>query len=106
MDNFKAVYRILTVLEKAMDLTAFDTSQISANALDVSEQRWARYIEMLADIGHIKGVNIEKAIDGTLLVDTSDIRITLQGLEYLQENPIMKRQYNAAKGIFPILPTL
>lgn len=42
MDNFKAVYRILTALEKAMDLPEFDVSQIGANELGVSEQRWAR----------------------------------------------------------------
>ena len=39
MDNFKAVYKILSALEKAMDLPEFDISQISASALGVSEQR-------------------------------------------------------------------
>lgn len=51
MDNFKAVYKILSALEKAMDYPEFD------------------------------------------------IRITLKGLEYLQENSMMKKVYNAVKGI-------
>lgn len=106
MDNFKAVYRILTALEKAMDLPEFDISQIGANALGVSEQRWARYLEMMADVGYIKGVSIKKDIMGEYMVDTDEIRITLKGLEYLQENSIMQRIYKAAKGIKDIAPMI
>lgn len=40
MDNFKAIYRILSTLEKAMDLPEFDVEQISAAALGISEERW------------------------------------------------------------------
>lgn len=99
MDNFKAVYRILSTLEKAMDLAEFDISQIGASALGVSEQRWARYLEMMEDVGCIKGVRISEGIDGTLYVENDGIRITLKGLEYLQENSIMQRVYKAAKGV-------
>lgn len=106
MDNFKAVYRILTALEKAMDLPEFDVSQIGANELGVSEQRWARYLEMMADVGYIKGVGIKKDIMGEYMVDTNEIRITLKGLEYLQENSIMQRIYKAAKGIKDITPMI
>lgn len=37
MDNFKAVCRILSTLEKAMDLTKFDIAQIGASVLGVSK---------------------------------------------------------------------
>ena len=39
MDNFKAVYRILSVLEKSMDLLELNVSQIDAKALNVSDVR-------------------------------------------------------------------
>lgn len=104
MDNFKAVYRILSTLEKAMDISEFDTSQIGAEVIGVSEQRWARYIEMMADVGYIKGVSVNEGIAGDLLVNIDDIRITLKGLEYLQENGIMQKMYRAAKGIKEIIP--
>ena len=87
-----------------MDLPEFDISQISASALGVSEQRWARYIEMMADVGYIKGVSVNEGIAGDLLVNIDDIRITLKGLEYLQENGIMQKMYRAAKGIKEIIP--
>ncbi len=99
MDNFKAVYRILSVLEKSMDLPELNVSQIDAKALNVSEQRWARYIEMMLDVGYIKGAQVTSNIDGTLAVEIDNMCITLKGLEYLQENSIMQRLYRAAKGI-------
>ena len=104
MDNFKAVYRILTALERAMDLTEFDVSQISPEALGVSQQRWARYIEMMQDVGYIKGALIKESISGDLIVDAREMLITLKGLEYLQENGIMQRIYRTAKGIKEITP--
>ena len=66
MDNFKAVYKILSTLEAAMDLPEFDVKQIDAEHLKVSEERWARYIEMMADVGYIKGVQIYRNITGEL----------------------------------------
>ena len=104
MDNFKAVYKILSMLEKAMDYPEFDVSQISHEALDVSYERWARYLEMMADVGYIKGVTIDQCLDGRFDVDCTDIRITLKGLEYLQENFIMKKIYKGTKGIKEVVP--
>lgn len=104
MDNFKAVYRILSALEKAMDIPQFDVAQISASALGVSETRWGRYLEMMLDVGYIKGVKIQETITGEMIVDAEEIRITLKGLEYLQENSIMRKMYNAAKGIADVIP--
>lgn len=104
MDNFKAVYKILSALEKAMDCPEFDMSQIGPEKLKVSNERWARYIEMMADVGYIKGVNVYQDITGETIIDSDDIRITLKGLEYLQENSIMQKIYKAAKGISEINP--
>ena len=103
MDNFKAVYKILSALEKAMDYPEFDIDQIGAGRLGVSEERWARYIERMSDVGYIKGVRVYEDITGETRVENNGIRITLKGLEYLQENSIMKKIYNAAKGIKEII---
>lgn len=111
MDNFKAVYRILPALEKAMDLPGFDVQQIwqealgaTHGALGATHERWCRYMEMMADVGYITGVEIRRFITGETSVDARDIRITLKGLEYLQENGIMRKFYKAAKGIADIVP--
>ena len=104
MDNFTAVYKILSALEKAMDIPEYDIMQVGPGALDVSKERWARYIEMMADVGYVKGVAITKSITGDTHVDARNIRITLKGLEYLQENSVMQKAFRAAKGIKEIVP--
>jgi len=104
MDAFKAVYKILTVLERAMDYPEFDIEQIGPEALGVSKERWNRYIEMMADVGYIKGVSIKYDITGETCVTVSKLRITLKGLEYLQENSIMQRLYQTAKGFKEVAP--
>lgn len=104
MDNFKAVYKILSALEKAMDYPEFDTTQISAQALGVSDERWARYIEMMSDVGYVKGATVKRDIFDCTHADVRSIRITLKGLEYLQENSIMQKLYQAAKGFKEIIP--
>lgn len=106
MGNFKAVYRVLSALKKAMDPPGFDVQQIghgalgaTHEALGATHERWCRYMEMMADVGYITGVEIRRFITGETSVDARDIRITLKGLEYLQENGIMRKLYKAAKGI-------
>lgn len=86
-----------------MDCPEFDIEQVGADALGVSKERWNRYIEMMADVGYIKGVSVYQNIAGDTIVNAKDIRITLKGLEYLQENSIMQKIYKAAKGIREIV---
>lgn len=104
MDNFKIIYKILSVLEKSMDLENVDIERISSKNLGISQQRWNKYMEMLLDAGYIKGVSIKKYTDGEMRVDIENIRITLKGLEYLSENSIMQRMYNVTKGITDLIP--
>lgn len=105
-DNFKCIYKILRTFEKAMDYPEFDLSQIDHKTLEISKERWARYLEMMADIGYIKGIRVYEDVTGGTVVDNQGIRITLKGLEYLSENTIMQRMYKAAKGIKEITPGL
>ena len=40
MDNFKVIYKILSVLEKSMDLEQCNPESISAETLRISQERW------------------------------------------------------------------
>lgn len=99
MENFKAIYKILSALEQAMDYPTFDFTCIMPETLGVSKDRCARYIEMLSDAGYIKGAEISEYADGQMAVAINRIKITLKGLEYLQENKIMREMYKAARGL-------
>ena len=87
-----------------MGLPEFDIMQVGPDSLKVSQERWCRYLEMMADVGYIKGVTYRLNVIGETIVDAKNIRITLKGLEYLQENSIMRKFYNTAKGVVDIIP--
>jgi len=106
MDNFMIIYKILKALEAAMDLPEFKIDQINNNKLKISYERWARYLEMMADIGLVKGVSVYTDIMGETNVDAENMRITIKGLEYLTENTIMQKIYKTAKGIKEVIPGL
>lgn len=105
IDNFRAVYRILSAMEKAMDLPEFSLEQVGAETLGISKERWLRYIEMLCDAGYIKNARVVDSVAGKYL-DEDNPSITLKGLEYLQENSIMQYLYKAAKGIKDMVPKI
>ncbi|MDU1264862.1 MAG: YjcQ family protein [Peptostreptococcus sp.] len=100
MDNFKYIYRILKILEKSMDLEAFDPELIGCKELDISKPRWSRIMSMLKKQEYIQGIDVWYSLDQDYpRVKLVRPEITLKGLEYLNENSMMKKVYNAAKGI-------
>lgn len=86
-----------------MDVEEPDLSALSAAALRISETRRAHLFRMLAESGYIDGVRTEDGAAG-LEVFLIAPRITLAGLEYLEENGLMRRAYRLAKGIKDITP--
>ena len=103
-DHFKCIYRILSTIEIDMDSKGFDIEKISPNILNISEERWVKYINMLIDAGYIKGIEAHYDINEELDININRLEITLKGLEYLSENTIMQRIYKMAKGISEIIP--
>ena len=100
MDNFKYIYRILKILEKSMDLEEFDPELIGYKELDIIKPRWSRIVSMLKEQEYIQGIDVWYSLDQDYpRVKLVRPEITLNGLEYLNENSMMKKVYNAAKGI-------
>lgn len=103
MDNFRVIYKILRYLEQAMDYDEPDLDRISADALGISEQSWIAIMEMLAREKYIDGVTVKRSTDGNVTISIPHPRITLRGLEYLQENSAMQKAARLAKGIAEIV---
>lgn len=103
MDNFRVIYRILRYLEKAMDYDEPDLEQISAKTLGITEQRWTAIMTMMTTQGYIDGMTVKRSLDGEITVSISHPGITLKGLEYLQENALMKKAAELAKGIAEVI---
>lgn len=88
-DNFKCIYKILRTLEKALDYENIDLEEIGHERLEISKERWMKYLEMMTDEGLITGlIFIKSYIDGRTDIINNDVRITLKGLEYLSENTV------------------
>lgn len=104
MDNFTTIYRILRYLEKDMDYEEAAIDFISASRLGVTEQRWVAIMQMLVKEGYVTGIGVKRSADGEVCLSVSDVRITMKGLEYLQENSLMQKASNLAKGIAEIMP--
>ena len=105
MDNFKVIYKILKMLEKALDYEELDANAFSCENLGLSENRRDSILVMLQESGYKKGVVIVECLSGRA-VNFSGMQITLKGLEYLNENSLMRKAANIAKGIKDIVPGL
>ena len=104
MDNFKVIYKILRYLETMMDVSEPDMSPITAESLGLSQERWSNIMEMLIRNGYIEGAGAKRYVRTPLVISNLErARITLKGLEYLQENSLMKKAANIAKGITEII---
>lgn len=92
MDNFKIIYRIPRILEKAMDLEDFEKNCTSKERLELTEARWNRIIAMLVAEGYVTGIEVWNSFDCEYpRVCLVRPEITIKGLEYLKEDSFMKK---------------
>ena len=104
-DYFKIVYVILTELygcRKAGERVHLD--DIGAERLQVNEGYLLSIFSELLENGYIKGPVIRKTKTGMAVSDMEDIDITMKGIEYLQENSMMKKVMEALKDVKDIIP--
>ena len=85
MEDFRIIYKILRILQNAMDLEEFDPKELSAEALGLTVPKWSRIMAIL--------------LKGYPSVSLTRPELTMKGLEYLEENGLMKKAAGLAKGI-------
>ncbi len=103
MEEFKIIYKILRILRKAMDTDEFDHDLICPETLGLSQQKWNRIMRMLVLNEYISGAETWESFDCPYpKVRLTRPEITLKGLEYLEENSLMKKAAGIAKGIIDI----
>ena len=104
MEQFKQIYRILSILHKAMDLEEWDSKLLSPEALGISLPMWSRLMAMLLKEGYITGGEVWESFDVSYpKVKLSRPEITLKGLEYLEENSLMKKAGEMLKEVIHIV---
>lgn len=104
MKEFQIIYKILKILQKSMDLEEFDKESLSPERLGISEPKWCRLMAMLINEGYISGAETWNSMDQSYpRVALVRPEITLRGLEYLEENSMMKKIADTAKGMIDIV---
>lgn len=104
-DMFRIIYTILKELyEHKKDGTITPKEDISPERFNISVGYWLSIIDELCSNGYISGLTIRQTKTGKVLSGIDDIDITLKGVEFLQENSMMKKVYNALKDLKDIAP--
>ena len=97
MECFKVIYAMLAAFEAALD-EQLDKEKLSARYLGISEKRRTMLLLMLQDEGYLKGVQ-EFKTPFVHEVNIDNARITIKGLDYLENNSNMQRAYRALKEL-------
>ena len=103
MNNFKIIYRILKYLEAALDVASPDMTPIKAESLGLTEERWKALMLMLYKEGYIEGLSFKQYVGEESVMRVEKVKITLKGLEYLEENSLMQKIKNAAMDVVDII---
>lgn len=107
MDVFKLIYRILKQI-RALELAEEpDMALLSPDALKATEIERDNILLKMQEEGLITGLAVIEWIDGKqrpfIMWQRSMLRVTLKGLEYMEENSMMKKAKNLLKGFVEIV---
>lgn len=99
--DFTVIYKILRYLDRNAGNEDCDMRMISAEELGIAEVRWEQIMIELAENGYIKGVAYSQLLGDKFphLAQPIQPRITLKGMEYLEENGKMKKAAQIIGGI-------
>ena len=101
MNEFRVIYKILSFLNKNAGNEEADLKMISAEVLGVSEAKWEQLIIELQRNGYIDGVVYSMAMNDKFphIAHPITPRITLRGMEFLEENGMMKKASRMTNGV-------
>ena len=104
-EDFRTIYRMLSILQKSMDYEHVDIRRLSADNLGITESKRKVLLGMLLKNGYVEGFQVIQYIGNHApnIEGLEGIRITLKGLEYLEENSLMQKAARLAKGIAEVL---
>lgn len=107
-DYFVLAYKLLKYLYKCLKSGAtidFEYLNHGTKDFPIQEDYWNYLLEKLSNDGYIEGVIVIRSDNGpTLIRKTNIFRITPKGIEYLQENSMMKKAADTVKEIARLIP--
>ena len=114
--TFSVMGSILSAIEKGMDDDAFDGEKFTAERFKISENRFARILDMMARDGYVSGIRVEDYGEpdsddpfteqgkyrrfGIKLDNPS---LTVKGIRFQAENTVLMRAFKAVKGFGDVI---
>ena len=101
----KLIYKILKNLRDSMSADEFDEQRIAPERLGTDKNTRDAILVQLLHAGYIEGTQETQYIGDTkpTLTGLKYTKITLAGLEYLEENSLMQKAARLAKGIGEVI---
>ena len=98
------IYKILKAISNSMSYDEFDEMCISPEALKINETMRDKLLIELQESGYIKNLKI-RAIpkSNTIILKPMNPQITIKGIEYLDDNLVMKKAAEIVKGIVDVV---
>lgn len=106
-DYFVIVYQILSYLYKCLKTGTKVEAQFlkyDGALFDINERYWCYIMETLDSRGLVRGLEVIKTWEGVIIGDLENAEITPEGIDYLCNNPAIKRAYDLIKDILNIIP--
>lgn len=93
MNRKKIIYSILKEIEKG--------NEPKREIFDLKLEEWGEIAEIIRDEGLLEGVIVQRAGIGSKVIYAwfSDARITMKGINFLEENNGLSKGYKVAKEI-------
>lgn len=99
-DYFRILYVILTELYEAKKQgEKVNLDDISPERFKVAESYWLDIVGEATEKGYIRGALIRETKTGRVVAGLEGMTITMDGIEYLQDNSKMKKVYESLKEL-------
>lgn len=106
-DMHVVMYKILAYLYSCMkngEQPVYKHYCHNGDVLNIPEQYWCQIIKQLVDHGYVDGFVVVTAWGGDLIVKANNPTITIEGVDFLQNNSTMQKALNVLKEAKSALP--
>ncbi|MFC7372437.1 YjcQ family protein [Fictibacillus iocasae] len=91
MDRRKLLYSILKELQEGNEPKQTD--------YEITYEQWGEMAALIRDEGYAKGASVQYADNTVYFVALSSAKITMKGIEYLEQNSTLAKTYRGLKEV-------